>query len=134
MVDQDKKTVKCPQCKAEIAHDVPALGEAGVCKKCGCRFIRFNEEETTKNSKSTDSDVLYKVIKCPHCAGYIRIKIPVKMKVDLGEIAKAPAERCSKCKGSGYVKEPGPGDGFDVQCSECNGLGVTVKKVIEKKK
>lgn len=122
----------CPSCKVEITEEVPE-GTGSVCKACGCRFVRLPEAKTELVQQADPGPIITKVMKCPHCEQYIILTIPVIIKTEIGDMTKKPAERCMTCKGKKWIHVPGPGDGEDVLCSECSGLGVIpVKKTIKK--
>jgi len=61
------------------------------------------------------------IIKCPHCGRLVSFDAHVETKIDT--IKVRAVEPCKKCHGTGYIKVPGPGDGYNVFCDECGGEG-----------
>jgi DNA-directed RNA polymerase subunit M/transcription elongation factor TFIIS len=137
------ENLKCPNCNVDIEEKM-IDGESAKCRSCGAVFLyapkkakKVNvvlvptEEKTTDQKQKKQVDTVStqpatefnKVIKCPHCDKFIILKIPVIITSDIQNMTKNPAEKCPKCKGKRYLKEPGPGDGYDVACDKCGGIG-----------
>lgn len=124
------ENLKCPNCNVDIEEKM-IDGESAKCRHCGAVFLYAPKKAITDSKQKKQVDTVStqpatefnKVIKCPHCDKFIILKIPVVITSDIQNMTKNPAEKCPKCKGKRYLKEPGPGDGHDVACDKCEGIG-----------